>query len=57
MTTPYTTSRLPGSAVRLFDLEHATELDPDATVRQGAHEAQTIAVAPEIEWVLVEECK
>jgi hypothetical protein len=57
MTTPYPASRLPGPAVRLFDLEHATELDPDATVRQGAHEAQTIAVSPEVEWVLTEECK
>jgi hypothetical protein len=37
--------------VGLFDLEYRTELDPDATVRQGAHEAQTIAVSPEVEWV------
>lgn len=57
MTSPYPISRLPGPAVRLLDLERSAELDPDATVRQGAHEAQTIAVSPEVEWVLVEECK
>jgi hypothetical protein len=57
MTTRYPTSRLPGPAVRLFDLEFGADLDPDATVRQGAHEAKTIAVSPEVEWMLTEECK
>lgn len=57
MTTRYPTSRLPGPAVRLFDLEFGADLDPDATVRQGAHEAKTIALSPEVEWVLTEECK
>jgi len=54
--TRYPKSRLPGPAVRLFDLEFGV-LDPDATVRHGTHEADTIATSPEVEWVLTEECR
>lgn len=54
--TRYPKSRLPGPAVRLFDLELGAQ-DPDATVRRGTHEASTVAAAPEVEWVLTEECK
>lgn len=53
--TRYPKSRLPGPAVRLFDLE--PEVDPDATVRRGAHDAETVASSPEVERVLADECR
>lgn len=53
--TRYPKSRLPGPAVRLFDL--GLEPDPDATVRRGAHEAQTMAQPPEVEWALTDACR
>lgn len=53
----YPKSLLPGPAVRLFDLESLQQLDPDQTVRQGAHEAVTVSTPPEVEWVLVEACE
>lgn len=53
MTKRYPKSRLPGPAVRLFDMELAGLAD-DATVRQGAHEAETLTSRPEVEWVLTE---
>lgn len=57
MTKRYPKSLLPGPAVRLFDLESLQQLDPDQTVRQGAHEAETVSVPPEVEWVLTDECR
>ena len=56
MRNPYPKSRLPGPAVRLFDLGVGAERDDDRTVRQGAHEDQTVNAPPEVEWLLTEEC-
>lgn len=55
MTRRYPKSRLPGPAVRLFDMEIG--LDPDETVRRGFHDEPTVTTKPEVEWVLVEACE
>ena len=53
----YPKSRLPGPAVRLFDLEAAQDPDPEATVARNAHHTETVVAPPDVEWVLTEECR
>ena len=53
----YPKSRLPGPAVRLFDLEEQARIaDPDATVR-GTVSGDTVDMPPEMEWILTDECR
>lgn len=55
MSSHYPKSRLPGPAVRLFEI--GLERDDDSTVRRGAHEEQTLTAAPEVEWALLPDCR
>jgi len=55
---PYPKSRLPGPAVRLFELEEAALLaDPDATVRGLVAGGQTVKMHPREQQVLVNETR
>jgi hypothetical protein len=51
----YPKSRLPGPAVRLFDLD--ISVDAETTVIRSAHDATTVAQRPEVEWALTDECR
>jgi hypothetical protein len=50
----YPKSRLPGPAVKLFDMEHVVD---DATVSRDAYDALTVVSKPELEWVLTSTCE
>jgi len=52
---PYPKSRLPGPAVRMFDLD--MRADDEATVHRSAHDDTTVAAPPEVEWALMPDCK
>lgn len=51
----YRKSRLPGPAVKMFDMERY--IDPDQTVARDAHDEVTIVQRPEIEWAMIEFCR
>lgn len=51
----YPKSRLPGPAVRLFDME--LNRDTEETVRREIHEGDTLVQPPEAEWILTDACR
>ena len=51
----YPKSRLPGPAVKLFDL--GALVDDETTVRRASHDDTTLTSPPEVEWVLLHDCR
>ena len=52
---PYAKSRLPGPAVRLFDLDML--VGDDETVQRSAYDDRTMEAPPEVEWALLPDCR